>query len=151
MKNSHEYFMGLALKEAQKAYLKDEVPIGAVIVYDGKVIARAHNLRVEKELTHAHAEMLAIMKANKKMKSWRLEDMSLYVTLEPCSMCGGAIIQSRIKNLYFGASDPKSGVCGSKMNLFDISFNHQVNVIGGILESESKALLQSFFKKLRNK
>jgi len=151
MKHSHEYYMGLALKEAEKAYQKDEVPIGCVIVYQDKVIARSHNLRLEKELTHAHAEMLAIIKANKKIGSWRLEDCSLYVTLEPCAMCGGAIIQSRIKNLYFGAYDPKGGVGGSQINLFNVKFNHQVDVVGGILEKESKALLQSFFKKLRVK
>lgn len=143
--------MSLALKEAQKAYLQDEVPIGCVIVLDDKVIAKGYNQRVKKERTFAHAEMIAIEKANKKLGSWRLEDTAIYVTLEPCPMCAGAIIQSRIQNLYFGAYDPKGGVGGSKINLFDIKFNHQVNVFGGILEKESSDLLKSFFKKLRDK
>lgn len=151
MTKSHEYYMSLALKEAQKAYTKNEVPIGCVLVKDDKVIARSHNLRVEKELTHAHAEMLAIQKANKKLGSWRLEDVSMYVTLEPCPMCAGAIIQSRMKNLYFAAYDPKGGAGGSQINLFDVKFNHQVNVIGGILEKESSQLLKDFFKQLRRK
>ena len=151
MSHTHEYYMSLALKEAKKAFDRNEVPVGAVIVLGDKVIAKAYNQRVLKERTFAHAEMLAIEKANKKLESWRLEDASLYVTLEPCPMCAGAIIQSRIKNLYFGAYDPKGGVCGSVINLFDVKFNHQVSTFGGILEKESSDLLKSFFKKLREK
>lgn len=145
------YFMAIALKEAKKAALHDEVPVGAVIVLGDKVISKAYNKRVEKEQTHAHAEMLAIQKANKKLNSWRLEDCRLYVTLEPCPMCAGAIIQSRMKTVVFGAKDPKGGVAGSLMNLFDIKFNHQVEVIGGILEEACSNELKSFFKQLRNK
>lgn len=144
------YFMRLALKEAKKAALKDEVPVGAIIVLGDKVISKAYNKRVEKEQTHAHAEMLAIEKANKKLGSWRLEDCKLYVTLEPCPMCAGAIIQSRIKTLYYGAKDPKGGVAGSVINLFDVKFNHHVEVIGGILEEDCSKELKNFFKKLRN-
>ncbi len=143
------YYMGLALKEAKKATLNNEVPVGAVIVLGDKVIAKAYNRRVEKEQTHAHAEMLAIQKANKKVGSWRLEDCKLYVTLEPCPMCAGAIIQSRIKTVYYGAKDPKSGVAGSLINLFDIKFNHQVEVFGGILEEACSTELKQFFKNLR--
>lgn len=149
MMNIHEYYMNEAIKEAKKAYKKNEVPIGCVIVYEDEIIARAHNLRVKTEQTHAHAEMLAIQKANKKMQTWRLEDASIYVTLEPCPMCGGAIIQSRMKNLYFGAYDKKGGVGGSQINLFDVKFNHQVNVVGGILEEACSTLLKDFFKNLR--
>lgn len=144
------YFMRLALKEAKKAALKDEVPVGAIIVLGDKVISKAYNKRVEKEQTHAHAEMLAIEKANKKLGSWRLEDCKLYVTLEPCPMCAGAIIQSRIKTLYYGAKDPKGGVAGSVINLFDVKFNHHVEVIGGILEEDCSKELKNFFKNLRN-
>lgn len=143
------YYMGLALKEARKAALNDEVPVGAVIVLGDKVIAKAYNRRVEKEQTHAHAEMLAIQKANKKVGSWRLEDCKLYVTLEPCPMCAGAIIQSRIKTVYYGAKDPKGGVAGSLINLFDIKFNHQVEVFGGILEEACSTEIKQFFKNLR--
>lgn len=143
------YFMSLALKEAQKAALNNEVPVGAVIVLGDKVIAKAYNKRVEKEQTHAHAEMLAIAKANTKLGSWRLEDCKIYVTLEPCPMCAGAIIQSRIKSLYFGAKDPKGGVAGSTINLFDIKFNHQVEVFGGILEEACSNELKQFFKNIR--
>ena len=144
------YFMRLALKEAKKAALKDEVPVGAIIVLGDKVISKAYNKRVEKEQTHAHAEMLAIEKANKKLGSWRLEDCKLYVTLEPCPMCAGAIIQSRIKTLYYGAKDPKGGVAGSVINLFDVKFNHHVEAIGGILEEDCAKELKNFFKNLRN-
>lgn len=141
--------MKLALLEAKKAYKKLEVPVGCVIVLNGEVIAKAHNLRETKQTSLAHAEILAINKACKKIGSWRLEDCQMFVTLEPCPMCGGAIIQSRIKDLYYGASDEKSGVCGGKINLFETSFNHEVNVIGGIMQDDCKSLLQGFFKELR--
>ena len=144
-----EYYMKLALLEAKKAEKKGEVPIGAVIVKDGKVIAKAHNLRQSKQSPIAHAEVLAIQKASKKLNSWRLEDCTLYVTLEPCPMCSGAIIQSRIKNVIFGAYDKKAGCAGSVFNIFNYAFNHVVDVKGGVMEEECKELLQRFFKELR--
>ena len=139
-----------ALKEARKAFKIGEVPIGAVIVYNDKIIARGYNKREKNQETLSHAELIAIKKANKAIGSWRLEDCSLYVTLEPCSMCAGAIIQARIKNVYFAASDLKAGAVGSVLNLFDYKFNHKVNFEGGLLELEAKELIQDFFKKLRN-
>ena len=146
----NEKFMREALKEAHKAFDKAEVPIGAVIVRDGKVIARGHNLREVKNQACAHAEILAIEKACKKLKAWRLENCDMYVTLEPCAMCAGAILNARIKNLYIGAMEPKFGAVGSKLNLFkDFVFNHTVNVETGILEAECVQLLQEFFRKLR--
>ena len=147
MKNE---FMQIALKEAKKAYDKLEIPVGAVIVKNGEVIAKAHNLKETKFDTTKHAEILAIQKASKKLESWRLIDCDMYVTLEPCSMCAGAIINSRIKNVYIGASDEKTGAVGSVLNLFtDYKFNHNVNFEKGILEDECKNLLQEFFRKLR--
>lgn len=147
-----EKYMRAAIREAKKAYDKEEVPIGAVIVKDGKIIARAHNLRESLKQACAHAEILAIQKACKKFDAWRLEDCDMYVTLEPCPMCAGAIINARIKNLYFGALEPKSGAVGSKLNLFsDYKFNHSVNVVSGVLEDECVALLKDFFKMLRNR
>ena len=140
-----------ALKEAKKAYLLGEVPVGAVIVYKDKIIARGHNTRETEQTVLGHAEINAIKKASKKIGSWRLEDCDIYVTLEPCAMCSGAIIQSRIKNLYFGAYDPKTGVCGSVLNLFDYPFNHKVNVVGGVLEEECSRIIKDFFKDLRQK
>ena len=145
-----EKFMKEALKEAKKAYEKLEVPVGCVIVKDGKIIARGHNLKETKKDTTKHAEIIAIQKASKKLDSWRLLDCEMYVTLEPCSMCAGAIINSRIKNVYIGASDEKTGAVGSVLNLFtDYKFNHNVNFEKGILEDECKNLLQEFFRKLR--
>jgi tRNA(adenine34) deaminase len=147
-----EDFMKVALKEAQKAYDKAEVPIGAVIVKNGKVIARAHNLRETSKQACAHAEILAIQKACKKLEAWRLEDCDVYVTLEPCPMRAGAIINARIKNLYFGAFDSKSGAVGSKLNLLrDFKFNHSVNVCSQIHEKECTDILKKFFKLLRKK
>lgn len=143
--------MKAALKEAKKAYLLGEVPVGAVIVYNDKIIARGHNTRELRQSVLGHAEINAIAKANKQIGSWRLEDCSIYVTLEPCSMCSGAIIQSRIKNLYFGAYDLKTGAAGSVFNLFDYPFNHKVNVVGGILENECSQIIKDFFKELRQK
>lgn len=143
--------MKAALKEARKAYLLGEVPVGAVIVYDNKIIARGHNTRELTQSVLGHAEINAIKKASKKIGSWRLEDCDMYVTLEPCSMCSGAIIQSRIKNLYFGAYDLKTGASGSVFNLFDYPFNHKVNVYGGIMEEECSRIIKDFFKELRQK
>lgn len=145
-----EKFMKEALKEALKAYDKLEVPVGAVIVKDGKVIARAHNVKEQKNDTTKHAEILAISKASKKLESWRLIDCEMYVTLEPCSMCAGALINSRIKKVYIGAMDEKTGACGSVLNLLeDYTFNHKVEVETGILESNCEELLKKFFRELR--
>lgn len=147
-----EKFMNEAIKEAVKAFEKGEVPIGAVIVKDGKIIARGHNLRETKKQACAHAEIIAIHKACKKLDAWRLNDCDMYVTLEPCPMCAGAIINARIKNLYVGAMEPKFGCTGSKINLLeDVSFNHKVNLETGIKEKESTQLLKQFFKILRDK
>ncbi len=147
-----EKYMKLALREAQKAYRKEEVPIGAVIVKDDKVIAKAHNLRETSKLSTAHAEILAIQKACKKIGAWRLNECDMYVTLEPCPMCAGAILNSRIRNLYVGAMDAKGGAVGSKLNLLtDYKFNHTVSVHTGILSVECSEILSEFFKKIRIK
>lgn len=146
----NEKFMREALKEAQKAYEKLEVPVGAVIVKDGKIIARAHNQKETKKDTTKHAEMLAIQKASKKLESWRLLDCEMYITLEPCSMCAGAIINSRIKKIYIGTLDKKTGAAGSVFNLFeDYTFNHKVEVEKGILQKDCEQILKDFFKELR--
>ena len=145
-----EKFMKEALKEAKKAYGKLEVPVGAIVVKDGKIIARAHNLKETKKDTTKHAEILAIQKASRKLESWRLLDCEMYVTLEPCSMCAGAIINARIKKLYIGALDEKTGAAGSVFNLFeDYKFNHNVEVEQGIMQDECEKILKDFFKKLR--
>lgn len=145
-----EKFMKEALKEAKKAYDKLEVPVGCVIVKDGKIIARGHNLKETKQDTTKHAEMIAIQKASKKLNSWRLLDCEMYVTLEPCSMCAGAIIQSRIKKIYIGTLDEKTGAAGSVLNLFeDYPFNHKVEVETGILKTDCENILKAFFKELR--
>ena len=145
-----EIFMKEALKEAKKAYDKLEIPVGAVIVKDGKIVARAHNQKETKCDTTNHAEILAIQKASKKLKSWRLLDCEMYVTLEPCSMCAGAIINSRIKKVYIGAMDEKTGAVGSVFNLFDdYKFNHKPEFETGILKDECEEILKSFFKGLR--
>ena len=139
-----------ALKEAKKAYNKLEIPVGAVIVKNGKIIARAHNQKETKCDTTKHAEILAIQKASKKLNSWRLIDCEMYVTLEPCSMCAGAIINSRIKKVYIGTKDEKTGAVGSKLNLFeDYTFNHKVDFEIGILQQECENILKQFFKHLR--
>ena len=145
-----EIFMKEALKEAKKAYDKLEIPVGAVIVKDGKIIARAHNQKETKCDTTNHAEILAIQKASKKLNSWRLIDCEMYVTLEPCSMCAGAIINSRIKKVYIGTMDEKTGAVGSVFNLFnDYKFNHKVDFEAGILKDECEDILKRFFKELR--
>lgn len=146
-----EKFMKEALKEAKKAYEKLEVPVGCVIVKDGKIIARGHNLKETKKDTTKHAEIIAIQKASKKLDSWRLLDCEMYVTLEPCSMCAGAIINSRIKKLYIGTQDPKTGAAGSVYNLFsDYTFNHNVEVEKDILKDYCEEMLKKFFKELRD-
>ncbi len=145
-----EDYMREALKEAKKAYEKKEVPVGAVIVKNEKIIARGHNLKETKKDTIKHAEMIAIQKAEKKEKAWRLEDCELYVTLEPCTMCAGAIINSRIKKVIIGTMDPKAGACGSILNLFeDYKFNHKVEYETGIMKEECEKILKDFFKSLR--
>ena len=148
--DSKEKFMKEALKEAKKAYEKLEVPVGAVIVKDGKIIARGHNLKETKKDTTRHAEIIAIEKASKKLGAWRLLDCEMYVTLEPCSMCAGAMINSRIKKLYIGAIDEKTGAVGSVLNLFeDYKFNHNIEVEKGILKEDCEKILKDFFKDLR--
>ncbi len=145
-----EKYMQIALKEAQKAYEKLEVPVGAVIVKNGEIIAKAHNQKETKCDTTKHAEILAIQKASKKLKSWRLIDCEMYITLEPCSMCAGAIINSRIKKIYIGTLDKKTGACGSVLNLLeDYKFNHKVEIQTGIMQKECENILKEFFKKLR--
>lgn len=146
----NEEFMREAIKEAKKAYKKLEVPVGAVIVKNGEIIARAHNLKETKLDTTKHAEILAIQRASKKLQSWRLIDCEMYVTLEPCSMCAGALINSRMKKVYIGALDQKTGAAGSVLNLFeDYTFNHKVEIEKGIMSDECEKLLKDFFKHLR--
>ena len=145
-----ENYMALAIDEAHKAGEIGEVPIGAVLVYNNDVVASAYNLRESLQTTASHAEMLLIEKANAMFKSWRLEDCTLYVTLEPCQMCAGAILQARIPRVVFGAYDPKAGCAGSIINLLeDDRFNHQVELVGGVKADTCSALLTDFFKNLR--
>ena len=154
MIKNDEFFMKQAFKEAKKAFEKGEVPIGCVIV-DNKtkeILARAHNLKEQKEDVTAHAEILAIKKASKKIGNWRLSDTTLYVTVEPCVMCAGAIIQSRIRNVYYGAKDYKGGALGSSINVLEAkNINHHLNVKGGILEEECSLIISNYFKQKRKK
>lgn len=146
----HQKWMKEAMKEAAKAEKIGEVPVGAVIVLDGKIIARGHNRRETKQIAVAHAELIAIEKACKKLGSWRLEGATLYVTLEPCVMCAGAIVLSRVPTIVFGAWDPKAGCSGSLMNLLqEERFNHRCEVISGVYEEECSTQLKSFFKQIR--
>ena len=150
MKSLEEKYMLIALKEAKKAELKDEVPVGCILVENGKIIARAHNLRESKKTALGHAEILAIQKANKKKNAWRLENVEMYVTLEPCSMCAGAILQSRIKKVVFGAYDEKGGALGSSFNLFEQkNLNHHPEIKGGILKEECSSIIKKYFKNKR--
>lgn len=145
-----EYFMQEAIKEAKKAEQMAEVPIGAVVVYQGEIIGRGHNQRESTQQAAAHAEMFAIREACEKVGSWRLENSQLFVTLEPCVMCSGAIQLARVEEIYFGAFDPKGGACGSLLNIAtDERFNHWSYVESGILADECGQLLSQFFKKLR--
>ena len=146
-----EKFMKEALKEAKKAYKKEEIPVGAIIVKDGKIISRAHNLKESKCSSISHAEILAIEKANKKLGAWRLENCDMYITLEPCMMCMGAIINSRIKKIYIGTLDPKTGACKSVININNYKFNHVVEIENGILKEECEYILKDFFKILRKR
>ena len=150
MMEQHIKYMKEALKQAKKAYALGEVPIGCVIVYEDKIIGRGYNRRNTDKNTLAHAEITAINRASKKMGDWRLEDCTLYVTLEPCQMCSGAIVQSRITNVVMGCMNPKAGCGGSILNILEMpEFNHQVNVIRGVMEEECSQILQDFFKELR--
>ena len=149
--NQNEKYMNLAIKEAKKAKSKNEVPIGAVIVKDGKVISKGYNLRETKQNSLKHAEIIAIDKACKKLGNFRLENCDLYVTVEPCLMCAGAIVQSRIRKVYFGTRDEKYGVVTSVANVFDIKSNHIVEFEEGICKLECETLVKDFFKELREK
>lgn len=147
-----EMYMREALKEAEKARDIAEVPIGAVVVLEGEIIGRGHNKRESNQQAAAHAEMFAIEEANRKLGNWRLEDCEIYVTLEPCAMCSGALVLSRMKKVYFGAYDMKSGTAGSLMNLLEEErFNHQCEVEGAVLEAECGQILKDFFIDLRKK
>ena len=145
--NEDEKWMQIAIREANLAKNKGEVPVGAIIIQNNRIIAKAHNSPISKNDPTAHAEVLAIRNASKKLQNYRLPGTTLYVTLEPCAMCLGAVIHARINRIVFGTSDPKSGVCGSTANLTsETFFNHKIIVNGGILEQDCKQILQSFFK-----
>ena len=147
-----EKFMKAAITQARKAYAIDEVPIGCVIVYDGKIIARGYNRRNIDKNTLAHAELSAIRKASKKTGDWRLEDCTMYVTLEPCQMCAGAIVQSRMKRVVIGSMNAKAGCAGSILNLLQMQqFNHQVEITRGVREEECSQMLSQFFRELRER
>ena len=147
-----EKYMHAAIREAKKAYALEEVPIGCVIVQNGKIIARGYNRRNTDKNTLAHAEIAAIKKASKKTGDWRLEDCTMYVTLEPCQMCAGAIVQSRLAKVVIGSMNPKAGCAGSVINLLQMKeFNHQVEMVKGVLEEECSTMLSGFFQELREK
>ena len=151
-KKLDEKYMGQALNLAKKAAELDEVPIGCVIVYEGKVIARGYNRRNTDKSTLAHAEVAAIRKASRKLSDWRLENCTMYVTLEPCQMCAGAIVQARIPRVVIGAMNPKAGCAGSVLNLLEMKeFNHRVDVTRGILEEDCSRILKQFFDGLRKR
>lgn len=151
MLTTDEKFMKEAIKQAKKAYAIGEVPIGCVIVHDGKIIGRGYNRRTIDKNTLAHAEIQAIRKACKKMNDWRLEECTMYVTLEPCQMCSGAIVQSRMTRVVVGCMNPKAGCAGSILNLLQMEeFNHQVELEIGVLEEECSQMMKSFFKELRD-
>lgn len=151
MLDANERYMGYAIREATRAMEQGEVPVGCVIVHEGEIIAKAHNQRETLQDPTAHAEIIAITAAAARLGSWRLENTQMYVTLEPCPMCAGAIILSRIADVYFGASDPKAGACGSLMNLLaDERFNHQPRLHPGLQAEECGSLLTSFFREIRN-
>ena len=150
IKSVEEKYMKEALKQAKKAYALGEVPIGCVIVHEGKIIGRGYNRRNTDKNTLAHAEITAINKASKVIGDWRLEECTLYVTLEPCQMCAGAIVQARIPEVVMGCMNPKAGCAGSILNLLEMpQFNHQVKVTRGILEAECSQMLKTFFEELR--
>lgn len=152
MVSTDEKFMSAALAQAKKAYAIGEVPIGAVIVYEGKIIARGYNRRNTDRNTLSHAEITAIRKASKRLHDWRLEGCTIYITLEPCPMCAGAIVQSRIDRCVFACSSDKSGSAGSILNILDTpAFNHQVEITKGVLQDDCQAVLKKFFRELRTK
>lgn len=152
MYTQDEKYMKEAIKQARKAYALGEVPIGCVIVYEGKIIARGYNRRTIDKNTLAHAELSAIRKASRKLNDWRLEGCTMYVTLEPCQMCSGAIVQSRIDKVVIGCMNPKAGCAGSILNLLQMEeFNHQVEMEVGVLEEVCSQMLKEFFKALREK
>ena len=147
-----EKYMKEALKQAKKAYALGEVPIGCVIVHEGRIIGRGYNRRNTDKNTLSHAEITAINKASKKIGDWRLEECTLYVTLEPCQMCAGAIVQARIPEVVMGCMNPKAGGAGSVLNILDMpQFNHQVSVTRGIMEEECSSMLKTFFAELRER
>lgn len=151
-RKTDEKYMREALKQAKKAYDLNETPIGCVIVHDGKIIGRGYNRRNTDKNPLAHAEIAAIKKASKKMGDWRLEECTLYVTLEPCQMCAGAIVQARVERVVVGCMNPKAGCAGSILNLLEMAeFNHQVQLETGVLGEECSALMKTFFKELREK
>ncbi len=146
----HQDWMRMALKQAQMAAEQGEVPIGAVVVHKGQVVAEAHNEKEQRNDPTAHAEVLVIQRATEVLGTWRLTDATLYVTLEPCPMCAGAIVQSRLKQLVYGAADLKGGATGSVMNVLDYTlWNHRVDIVAGVLEDECSKILKTFFKRLR--
>lgn len=152
MEKEQQKFMAAALVEARQAAILNEVPIGAVVVKDNQIIGRGHNMREHFQDVTYHAEMLAIMEACERLHSWRLEDCDLYVTLEPCIMCSGAIVNARIANLYYGAADPKAGAVDSLYHLLDDSrLNHQVRVESGIMQAECSQVLKDFFRAIRRR
>ena len=147
-----EKYMRIAIKEAQKAVILDEVPVGAIVVKDDKIIARGHNLRERSNDPTSHAEINAIRKASKKLNSWRLEGTTIYVTVEPCSMCAGAILQSRVGRIVYGTTDPKGGAIESSLELFKAkNINHHPEIIGGVLKEECSYIISNYFKSKRNK
>lgn len=152
MINTDEKYMKEAIRQAKKAYAIGEVPIGCVIVYEDKIIGRGYNRRTIDKNTLAHAELQAIRKASRKMDDWRLEGCTMYVTLEPCQMCSGAIVQSRMDRVVVGCMNPKAGCAGSILNLLQMQeFNHQVELTTGVLEEECSQMMKAFFKELRMK
>lgn len=144
-----EFYMRMALKQAEQAGIKGEVPVGAVVVSGDRVLSLAHNLRETDYSPVAHAEILAIEQASKQLKSWRLNDCTIYITLEPCPMCAGAIINSRISRVVYGAADEKAGAAGSVINIFDMPFNHRPAIRPGVLQEECSRLISEFFTKIR--
>lgn len=151
MISEQQKYMKAALKLAQKSALEGEVPVGCVVVCDGKIVGRGRNRRETKKTALSHAEIEAIGKACKKLGGWRLHRCDLYVTLEPCPMCAGAIINARIKTVYYGADDLKAGSCGSLINLFDVPYNHKPEIVRGVMKEECSAILTDFFRQLREK
>ena len=150
--DQQEKYMKEAINQAKKAAAIGDVPIGCVIVFDDKIIARAYNQRNKRKTTLAHAELLAIQKASKKIGDWRLEDCTMYVTLEPCQMCAGAIVQARIPKVVIGAMNPKAGCAGSVLNILQVdAFNHQVEIEKRVLEKECSQMMSDFFRELRRK